>query len=636
MLRSSTAQLRRTLMQFARVAGVLLIASVLGAGSLLVLAADAPTSTVPSKERRLALVIGNSNYPFSPLRNSVNDARDFAAALKDSGFEVTVLENAKLRDTRNALREFGDRLKAQGGVGLFYYAGHGMQVKGRNYLIPVAAQIEREDEVEFESLDANQVLEKLDSAGNRFNIVILDACRNNPFARAFRSSTQGLAQMDAPSGAVVAFATAPGSVASDGAGRNGLYTQYLIENVQRPGLKIEEVFKQVRASVRRDSNGMQTPWESTSLEGDFYFHPVDRAALDAARKQQEQARIEEAVRLAVAQERERMRMEYEIAQAKSSAQPILASATESKPAPASIVIASAIDSRPTISAAGLTRPAQSSGIAEYLRKQSESIPTILSMVPENAELVDAFVSPDSPGSTVALKSTPPVAELPLTIGQRDRRVIPLPEFEVGDEWEQIRVTSYAGTRLPPVPTFDKSTVATVQPDNLVMAYVVYDPPNWTPSTEVFRNVNPTMGSLFDAAGAEGGHRQALTFPLDVGKAWSYTYEHDVPNLGRARSAFNARVVDWEQVTVQAGTFWALKIQQLGWVTGLAPGPKGMERAYRADLTLWYSPEAKYVVKSVYQTYAPFGTDTALSTTTVQLVRFRNPSANPPAPTTAAK
>jgi Caspase domain len=152
-------------------------------------AADSPTVSAPIKERRLALVIGNSDYPFAPLRNSVNDARDFAVALKDSGFEVTILENARLRDTRNALRDFGDRLKAQGGVGLFYYAGHGMQVKGRNYLIPIAAQIEREDEIEFESLDANQVLEKLDSAGNRFSIVILDACRNNPFARSFR--TQG-------------------------------------------------------------------------------------------------------------------------------------------------------------------------------------------------------------------------------------------------------------------------------------------------------------------------------------------------------------------------------------------------------------------------------------------------------------
>jgi uncharacterized caspase-like protein len=186
-----------------------------------------------------------------------------------------------------------------------------MQVKGRNYLIPVAAQIEREDEVEFESLDANLVLEKLGSAGNRFNIIILDACRNNPFARAFRSAAQGLAQMDAPSGAVVAFATSPGSVANDGTGRNGLYTQHLIDNMHRTGLTIEDVFKQVRAAVRRDSGGKQTPWESTSLEGDFYFHPANTPAIDAARAREEQEHLDAAVREAVARERERMRKELE-------------------------------------------------------------------------------------------------------------------------------------------------------------------------------------------------------------------------------------------------------------------------------------------------------------------------------------
>ena len=308
MVGPSDDQSSRARMSLLRVFGVCWLAVLcLGFGAP-ALAADPSPPPAQYKERRMALVIGNGAYDGAPLRNPVNDARDLATALTDSGFEVTRLENANLRDLRNSLRDFGDRLKRQGGVGLFYFAGHGMQVKGRNYLIPVAAQIEREDEVEFESLDANLVLEKLDAAGNRFNIVILDACRNNPFARAFRSSTQGLAQMDAPSGAVVAFATSPGSVASDGTGRNGLYTQHLIENVQRTGLTIEDVFKQVRAGVRRDSGGKQTPWESTSLEGDFYFHP---AASDAASAQQEQERLDAAVREAVAKERERMRKELE-------------------------------------------------------------------------------------------------------------------------------------------------------------------------------------------------------------------------------------------------------------------------------------------------------------------------------------
>jgi uncharacterized caspase-like protein len=272
-------------------------------------AAEPAAPPVQYPERRMALVIGNSAYEAAPLRNPVNDARDLGDALRASGFEVTRLENATLRDLRTALRDFSEKLRRQGGVGLFYFAGHGMQVRGRNYLIPVGAQIEREDEVEFESLDANLVLERLDAAKNRFNIVILDACRNNPFARAFRSSTLGLAQMDAPSGAMVAFATSPGAVASDGAGRNGLYTQHLIDNVQRTGLTIEDVFKQVRAGVRRDSAGRQIPWESTSLEGDFYFHPADPAATEAERARQEQERVDAAVREAVARERERISKE---------------------------------------------------------------------------------------------------------------------------------------------------------------------------------------------------------------------------------------------------------------------------------------------------------------------------------------
>ena len=188
-----SSKLSRMFMSSARIVRLLLAASVLAAPGFAVFAADPPTAerdAAPAKEHRLALVIGNGDYPNAPLRNPVNDARDFAAALGDSGFDIIRLENANLRQLRTALRDFGDRLKKQGGVGLFYFAGHGMQLKGRNYLMPVGAQIEREDEIEFGSLDANQVLEKLDAAGNRFNIVILDACRNNPFARAYRSTAR--------------------------------------------------------------------------------------------------------------------------------------------------------------------------------------------------------------------------------------------------------------------------------------------------------------------------------------------------------------------------------------------------------------------------------------------------------------
>ncbi len=220
--------------------------------------------------QRFALVIGNSDYRDAPLSNPVNDARAIAAALKESGFTVMSRENTDQRGMLAALREFGDHLRA-GGTGLFYYAGHGMQIKGRNYLIPVGANIEREDEVAYSAVDAQAVLDKMEAAGNVANIMILDACRNNPFTRSMRSGQAGLAQMDAPVGTLVAYATSPGAVASDGAGANGLYTQHLLTAIREPGNKVEDVFKQVRANVRRDSAGKQVPWESTSLEGDFYF-----------------------------------------------------------------------------------------------------------------------------------------------------------------------------------------------------------------------------------------------------------------------------------------------------------------------------------------------------------------------------
>lgn len=224
------------------------------------------------QEPRAALVVGNGAYREAPLRNPVNDARALSASLRRCGFRVVLLENATREQMRTALRTFGDTIR-HGGVGLFYFAGHGMQVKGRNYLIPVGADIAREDEVAGEALDTESVFAKLESAGNRLNILILDACRNNPFGRSFRSSSAGLAQMDAPKGTYIAFATAPGRTAADGAGIHGLYTQHLLANLEVPGLRIEDVFKRVRAGVLKASSDQQMPWDSSSLTGDFYFVP---------------------------------------------------------------------------------------------------------------------------------------------------------------------------------------------------------------------------------------------------------------------------------------------------------------------------------------------------------------------------
>ena len=233
-------------------------------------------------EQRVALVIGNGAYETAPLRNPVNDARVMGRSLQELGFDVTERENLTQKDMKREIQSFGQKL-LKGGVGLFYYAGHGMQVNGRNYLIPVGASIEHEKQVEYEAVDAGAVLTEMDYARNRLNIVILDACRDNPFARSFRSSAQGLATLNAPTGTLIAYATAPGSVANDGPGENGIYTGELVRAMQSPGIKIEDVFKQVRSAVREVTQGKQIPWEASSLEGDFYFKtPVKTASTPPA------------------------------------------------------------------------------------------------------------------------------------------------------------------------------------------------------------------------------------------------------------------------------------------------------------------------------------------------------------------
>jgi len=229
------------------------------------------SSVLSDQERRIALVVGNGAYKSDPLRNPVNDATDIAGALEGLGFSVSLKTDADQRSMKQAIRAFGKQLR-KGGVGLFYFAGHGVQVRGINYLIPTGAQIESEADVEYEAVDAGRVLAQMEEAENSLNIIILDACRDNPFARNFRSSGRGLAKMDAPTGSILAYATAPGSIASDGPGRNGLYTSALLKHMMTPGLEIGRLFRQVRIDVLGSSGKKQVPWEASSLTGDFYFN----------------------------------------------------------------------------------------------------------------------------------------------------------------------------------------------------------------------------------------------------------------------------------------------------------------------------------------------------------------------------
>ncbi len=224
----------------------------------------------------MALVIGNSNYINGGiLLNPVNDAKAIAQALRKLNFEVMEYENIQQIKMKKVIDKFGDRLR-KSDVGLFFYAGHGLQVKGRNFLVPVDANITSENDVEYNCVNTGRILAKMEAANCKTNIIILDACRDNPFARSWSRGIirkeSGLAFMSAPSGSFIAYATSPGKTALDGvAGKNGVYTSALLKYMKTPNITIEDMFKMVRADVEKSTNGQQIPWESTSLKGNFYF-----------------------------------------------------------------------------------------------------------------------------------------------------------------------------------------------------------------------------------------------------------------------------------------------------------------------------------------------------------------------------
>jgi hypothetical protein len=223
---------------------------------------------------RVALVIGNAAYSMAPLLNPVRDAKAMGTLLGGLGFEVLALHDASRQRMQEALAQLAERLKSRRATALLYYAGHGVQIDWRNYLLPVDAQLRSAADVREQGLDVQQVLSVFQAAATHTNILVLDACRDNPFAGAGGAGgPRGLAPMDAPPGTFFAYATAPGNVADDGseADGNGLYTRFLLQELQRPQARIEDVFKRVRLQVRQATQGRQIPWESTSLEEDVIF-----------------------------------------------------------------------------------------------------------------------------------------------------------------------------------------------------------------------------------------------------------------------------------------------------------------------------------------------------------------------------
>jgi len=256
-----------------------------------------PNLSFSATERRLALLIGNSHYTHGgSLDNPVNDVRAIKKALEGLGFTVMKYEDCSQKTMKRAMDKFGRKLRGRD-VGLFFYAGHGVQVRGNNYLLPVDAKLDTEHDAEYDCVRADRVLAKMEGAGSRTNIVILDACRDNPFERSWRRGTEGagLAFMNAPSGSLIAYSTAPGKTALDGRGKNSPYTSALLQHINTPNITVIEMFQWVRSTVMAKSGSKQIPWESTSLRGNFYFSTKgkdDRLGEERARLERERSELE--------------------------------------------------------------------------------------------------------------------------------------------------------------------------------------------------------------------------------------------------------------------------------------------------------------------------------------------------------
>lgn len=614
-------------------------------------------SAADAAERRLALVIGNSGYRDAPLLNPGNDARAMAQVLREAGFTVMERRNLNQAAMRGAIREFGDAL-AKGGVGLFFYAGHGMQVKGRNFMIPIGHDIRREDEVEDQSVDVGLVLQKMASARNALNILILDACRNNPFG--FGSTAQGLAPLDAPAGTLVAFATAPGQVAADGTDDNSVYTKHLAAYVREPGVKVEDVFKRVRAAVRQESGGRQVPWENTSLETDFYFRPPDPkviAAQEEERRQAQQVAIERAVQVALTRRseqnaQERAKLEREIAERLASERAAAERAAQER----------ARLERELSERTAVARASNDRSLAQQQDQQKAQKEAIDKAVQEGVrraeeraaqeraklerEMAERMAAERAAARRAAQQQ---IAEVERAVQDRIAAVERAAQAAIEQAAKQV--ANVVGVPAPqpamaPRPAAEttareEKTLAGEQPAKIAMAapssaaitamrsailpkigdawtYKVtdrdYSVVNERQVTQIIAAVTDSEIHLKSGARGEarfnhqwntlyslGRNRQPrkfepfvpqFSFPLEPGKTWQGKCKTTRPDRTIDNDT-SATVVGWEDVTVPAGTFKALKITSINWYRRTDAGGRGGGRVVS---NYWYVPEVKRFVK----------------------------------------
>lgn len=527
------------------------------------LAAAKPTT---GSERRVALVIGNSDYKAAPLKNPQNDANDVARKLRDLGFDVVERVNLKTSQIGRTLREFRSKL-TPGTVALVFYAGHGLQIKGENYLPTIDAEIEGEEDVPNQSMGVRQLLDLLDESKTSLNLVFLDACRNNPYARNFRSAGDGLARLNAPSGTLISFATRPGSVAADGSGRNGLYTTHLLAAMDAPNLPVEQVLKKVVSAVRTESKGRQEPWMEGSIEGEFYFR---REVVATAPAVDQKAAIDRAVAEAISRANEQSAKERADMQAQSAKDKAELQASMEKMLQQAMARQNAIiEAQRAGQSASAPRPTPEPASASAQLRPSAQSPSPRIAPPVTLAAVSPTLSPPSPGESAA------------DIWTRKPRP--------GDEWAYV-----AKDNLTKASRKLALRVRSVDVDGI--------------REDVLLNGRESDSLVFNGKAAMAAVRVDSEFMF--APHWESKESGSVDFTGTNPCAsyqcsFTAKVTGREKITVAAGTFDTLKIE--GGVTKNNYSISGLG-SVSGSLTVWYEPKSGRVIRQQAQvrggTYIP--------------------------------
>jgi uncharacterized caspase-like protein len=484
---------------------------------------------------RVALVIGNSAYPKAALLNPRNDARAIGDLLRQAGFVVDQRLDTTQSQLREAVTHFGESIKdPQVKFGLFYYAGHGLQLDWRNYLVPVSAKISTLEDVRQQTVDVSELLAYMDQAKGRNFLVILDACRDDPFAGSFRPPARGLSQFDAPVGSLLAFATAPGNVAIDGDGENGLYTSNLLREFSVRGVKVEDAFKRVRLGVRIASDGLQVPWESTSLEDDLYLFPVERKKLT--------------------EEEQELLLEQE-----------LASWQRVKSTRDHLELAKFIREYPSGAVSELAQSRLNRLLAERARQaqpqKTSALPVLVASLDARSGFEMALAQPDKAAMPAAAPDTGVViAATPYYKGYHEH----VRQYHVGDVFEYRVLDAYTGAGKP-----------------LSMRVTAVDEAADRVEYNGGEYVSDTMGNT--AANPRGGFstpRQFYPAELFVGKKWHTIFKQSRPSGLVYTFSYDMKVTARETVTVPAGTFDTFKIEARGF---------NMQLGARIDRNIWVSP-----------------------------------------------